>query len=93
MSPANRLSRLPQWLSHWLGYRTSPPPKRSDYIVWMWSFIGAFGGISLIMAVFQQSHYFVERGVPPIIASYVSTLQAISPIKNLNPNYRALQQC
>ncbi|KAF5318737.1 hypothetical protein D9619_011046 [Psilocybe cf. subviscida] len=72
-NPANRLSRLPPQVSRWLGYRASPPPKRPDYIIYLWSFIGAFGGIALIQAVFGQAHYFIERSVPPIIASYGAT--------------------
>ncbi|KAF7332960.1 HPP family protein [Mycena venus] len=55
-----------------IGLATAPrlPPKQPDYIVWLWSFIGAFCGLSLLQAVFGHSHYFLERGVPPIIASY-----------------------
>ncbi|KAF8172652.1 HPP family-domain-containing protein [Pholiota molesta] len=70
MASPNRLSRLPPVISRWLGYRSSPPPKRPDYIIYLWSFIGAFGGISLLQAVFGQAHYFIERGVPTVIASY-----------------------
>ncbi|KDR76701.1 hypothetical protein GALMADRAFT_225647 [Galerina marginata CBS 339.88] len=73
MSPANRLSRLPPWLSHWLGFRSGPLTKRPDYIIWFWSFVGSFLGISLIQAVFGQAHYFIERGVPSIVASYGAT--------------------
>ncbi|KDR76654.1 hypothetical protein GALMADRAFT_66897 [Galerina marginata CBS 339.88] len=73
MLTANRLSRLPPWLSHWLGYRSEPLTKRSDYTIWFWSFIGSFLGISLIQAVFGQAHYFIERGVPSIVASYGAT--------------------
>ena len=72
MSAPNRLARLPPYVSRWLGYRSGPLPKRADYIVYLWSFIGAFAGISVIQAVFEQAHYFVERNVPSIIASYVS---------------------
>lgn len=72
-APPNRLSRLPTYISRWLGYRPTPPAKNPEYVVWLWSWIGAFCGISLIQAVFQQSHYFVERGVPSIVASYVRT--------------------
>ncbi|KAJ6474224.1 HPP family-domain-containing protein [Mycena sanguinolenta] len=67
------LSRLPPWISHWLGYRAAPPPKRPDYIVWLWSFIGAFCGLSILQAVFGHAHYFVERNVPSIIASYAAS--------------------
>ncbi|EJD04511.1 uncharacterized protein FOMMEDRAFT_155653 [Fomitiporia mediterranea MF3/22] len=66
----SRLARLPPWLSYWLGYRASPPPKRPNYIIWLWSFIGAFGGLSILQAVFGHTHYFIERNVPSIIASY-----------------------
>ncbi|KAL0948306.1 hypothetical protein HGRIS_010898 [Hohenbuehelia grisea] len=66
----HRLATLPAWFTRCLGYRASPPPKRPDWVVWLWSFIGAFCGISLIQAVFGQAHYFIDRGVPPIIASY-----------------------
>ncbi|KAF9486130.1 HPP-domain-containing protein [Pholiota conissans] len=73
MPPPSRLSRLPPQLSRWLGYRSGPVPKRPDYIVYLWSFIGAFGGIALIQAVFGQAQYFIERGVPSIVASYGAT--------------------
>ncbi|ESK90085.1 hpp family protein [Moniliophthora roreri MCA 2997] len=64
------LSRLPSWLSHWFGYRSTPTPRRADYVIWLWSFIGAFCGISIIQAVFGQARYFIDRGVPSIVASY-----------------------
>ncbi|KAF8156574.1 HPP family-domain-containing protein [Crassisporium funariophilum] len=70
MAHPSRLSRLPPWLSHCLGYRSIPVPKQSDYTIWIWAFIGSFLGISLIQAVFSQARYFVERGVPSIVASY-----------------------
>ncbi|KAJ3733174.1 HPP family-domain-containing protein [Lentinula guzmanii] len=66
----NRLARLPRWISHWLGYRAGPVPKQPDYIIWIWSFIGAFGGLSVLQAIFGHSHYFLQRDVPSIIASY-----------------------
>ncbi|KAH8112322.1 HPP family-domain-containing protein [Phellopilus nigrolimitatus] len=66
----NRLARLPTWFSHWLGYRASPPPKRPDYIIWFWSFVGAFGALSILQAIFGHAETFVGRNVPTIIASY-----------------------
>ena len=67
------LSRLPRWLSHWLGYRqpTALPAKPLQrYLICLWSFIGAFGGLSILQAVFGHAQYFINRGVPPIIASF-----------------------
>ncbi|KAG9220403.1 hypothetical protein CCMSSC00406_0006668 [Pleurotus cornucopiae] len=66
----HRLSRLPAWFTRWLGYRASPPPKLPDWLIWLWTWIAAFCGISVIQAVFTYSHYFVERGAPTIVASY-----------------------
>ncbi|KAF4616880.1 hypothetical protein D9613_008922 [Agrocybe pediades] len=71
--PPSRLSRLPTWISHWLGYRTKHQTKLPNYRIWMWSWIASFCGISLIQAVFGQAHYFIERGVPSIVASYGAT--------------------
>lgn len=44
----NILSRLPHSLSHWLGHRAIPPSKHPNYIIWIWSFIGAFGGLAVL---------------------------------------------
>ncbi|KAL0957847.1 hypothetical protein HGRIS_000032 [Hohenbuehelia grisea] len=82
----HRLARWPLWFTRWLGYRASPPPKRADWVVWLWSFIGAFCGISLIQAVFGHAQYFIGRGVPPIIASYVRT----SCLDSLHPSPKNL---
>jgi len=79
----SRLSRLPSFISHWLGHRSAPVHKHPDYIIYSWSFVGSFLGISLIQAVFGQAHYFIERGVPSIIASYVR------PICSLSSKYHA----
>jgi hypothetical protein len=67
------LSRLPPWISRWLGYRgTNLPPSRT-WIVCLWGFIGAFGGVASIIAVFAHTSYFHNiHLVPPIVASFVS---------------------
>jgi len=79
----SRLSRLPSFISHWLGHRSNPVPKHPDYIIYFWSFVGSFLGISLVQAVFGQAHYFIEKGVPSIIASYVSQVGSL-PCKRLS---------
>jgi hypothetical protein len=65
------LARFPQSLSHWLGYRENAPKPPLKYLVHLWSFIAAFCGLSVAQAIFNYSSYFIERGVPGIIASYV----------------------
>lgn len=72
MASKNLLSRLPPWLSRWLGHRPSlPPASPAPIFIYFWSFIGAFIGISIIQAIFEQSSYFQARHVPSIVASYV----------------------
>lgn len=68
------LARLPQSVSHWLGYRANPPKPPHKYLVHLWSFIGAFCGLCVVQAIFNYSQYFIGRGVPGLIASYVSCL-------------------
>ncbi|KAL8910638.1 MAG: hypothetical protein Q9171_004093 [Xanthocarpia ochracea] len=64
------LARIPPWISHWLGYRPHHPPPEPPYAIYLWSFIGAFCGLSALQAIFGQISYFIDRGVPPILASY-----------------------
>ncbi|KAF9057014.1 HPP family-domain-containing protein [Panaeolus papilionaceus] len=71
--PPSRLSRLPPFISHFLGYRTHPLPARPPHIIYLWSFIGSFVGLAVIQAVFGQANYFMERGVPGVVASYGAT--------------------
>jgi hypothetical protein len=68
------LSRLPLALSHWLGYRPKSSPPSRTWIVCLWGFIGAFCGLSVILAIFGHTDYFRSRAVPPIVASFVSHL-------------------
>ena len=77
--PNHPLARYPPWLTRWIGYRATIPPKRPDYIIWFWSFIGAFSGLCILQAVFGHAGYFVDRGVPSMIASYVSRIQLLRP--------------
>ena len=93
MSPAShRLARLPRWLSRWLGYRDIPPARLVRYETCFWSFVAAFCGIALIQAVFGQAGYFIRRGVPPIIASYVRT-SILVHIDGLESNCQGRKCC
>ncbi|KAH8434874.1 HPP family protein [Aspergillus melleus] len=56
-------------MSRWLGYRSTTPKPLPPYATWFWSFIAAFCGLSVVQAVFNYSQYFLDRGVPGIIAS------------------------
>ncbi|PVI05667.1 HPP-domain-containing protein [Periconia macrospinosa] len=64
------LARLPRPISHFLGYRDQAVTPSPDYLVCIWGFIGAFCGLSVILAVFGHTDYFNSRSVPPIVASF-----------------------
>ncbi|KAJ4292526.1 hypothetical protein N0V90_009189 [Kalmusia sp. IMI 367209] len=64
------LARLPPWMSRFLGYRGKPAPPSTNLMVCIWGFIGAFGGVAILLAVFSHSTYFTSRNVPAIVASY-----------------------
>ncbi|KAI4722065.1 hypothetical protein E4T48_01740 [Aureobasidium sp. EXF-10727] len=64
------IASLPSWCSHWLGYRANPVKPPPKYLVHLWSFIGAFCGLSLLCGLFSFSEYFLNHGVPIIVASY-----------------------
>jgi len=78
------LSRLPLGVSRFLGYRGSSPLPSSPHprhVIWFWSFVGAFGAIGVIQAVFERSPYFIQRHVPPIIGSFgASAILLFGPI-------------
>jgi len=91
MASQHRLATSPSWVSRWVGYRDKPQPKPSQYTIALWSFIGAFCGLSLVQAVFGQAKYFVDRGVPPIIASFgASTVLSYGAIEAPLAQPRAL---
>ena len=69
--PPSQLYRLPQWISRFLGYRSSPCRDVGNVLVWFWSFIGAFGAIALIAGVFKASEQIQHFGPPVLFASLV----------------------
>jgi len=78
--PQPWLHYLPKPISHFFGYRTDTPKKRPDVIIWLWTWIGAFGGVSVIEAVFQRNPYFaVTHNVPMIVGSFVLPLPNLPP--------------
>jgi hypothetical protein len=65
--PAPRLHILPKPISRLLGYRTSPQPPIGQPLIWLWAFIGAFTGLSLVAALF---HVLPVPNTPIILASF-----------------------
>ncbi|KAJ5576217.1 hypothetical protein N7535_003143 [Penicillium sp. DV-2018c] len=64
------LSRLPPWISRWLGYRSEPVKPLPAYQIALWSFITSFCGLSILQVIFVYSEYFTSRHVPGIVASF-----------------------
>ena len=72
-NPTHPLSHLPVRLTHFLGYRPSPPPpisKEPRYAVYIWSFIGSFAGLAILQVIFRQE-VWVRRGVVGVVGSWV----------------------
>ena len=65
------------WGKRALGLHTleSPPPT---YVLYVCPFIGAFGALAVLQAVFGHSWYFILKGSPAIVTSYVSYLHLMT---------------
>ncbi|KAI0100284.1 HPP-domain-containing protein [Nemania sp. FL0031] len=74
MHVASSVKRHTTWITHWFGFRHGSEAKRSDpptiYVPYLWAFLGSFSGLAVLQAIFGQSAYFIQRGVPPLVASY-----------------------
>lgn len=70
--PTNRLNRLSQPISHFLGYRSAAPEKPlGNVVVAAWSFLGCFIGILAVSGLFMAP-FIREQGGPVIVGSFVS---------------------
>jgi len=67
--PRNRLDRLPNTVSHFLGYRDAPREPIGNIPIALWSFIGAFAGTAALSALFM-SKWIADQGAPIIIGSF-----------------------
>jgi hypothetical protein len=72
------LARLPLWLGRWLGYRGTNFPPSPSWMVCAYGFVGAFCGLSVIIAIFAHTEYFTIRLVPPIVASFVRATTSVT---------------
>ncbi|KZW03778.1 hypothetical protein EXIGLDRAFT_737654 [Exidia glandulosa HHB12029] len=71
--PSLSLSRIPGWISRWVGYRSRTPTKLPVCVIWLWSFVGAFGAMAILQAVFTHADTFKARNVPPIVGSFAAS--------------------
>ena len=73
-TPRNPLHHLPYAIAHFLGVRSSRYPQFQKQphilLVWLWCFLGAFLGVALIEAVYQNLPLLDGKHVPVVIASF-----------------------
>jgi hypothetical protein len=76
--PRSQLHRLPTPISRFLGYRTKQHQDVGNVLGAIWSFLGAFCGLAVIAAIFNNSPEIQARHPPAMIASFVCSLPACS---------------
>jgi hypothetical protein len=69
--PLSPLPRLPAYLSRFLGYRKEQEADVGNVVGAWWSGVGAFCGLAVIAAVFDNSKSIQARHPPAMIASFV----------------------
>lgn len=85
---ATFLSRLPLWVSRWLGYRKQPKAAPGLAVTCLWSFMGAFCSLAVLQAVFGHTRYFISRHTPAVIASFVSRSRSTNSEPQADPQRR-----
>ncbi|OCL05026.1 hypothetical protein AOQ84DRAFT_356130 [Glonium stellatum] len=69
--PPSQLYRLPYPISRFLGYRKSPERRDvGNLLVCIWSFVGAFCGLAVVVGVFNSSPLIQQDHPPLLIASF-----------------------
>ncbi|KAL1304504.1 hypothetical protein AAFC00_003493 [Neodothiora populina] len=67
--PHSRLSRLPEPISRWLGYRNEDYKERPVLLVCAWSFVGTLASLLLVGALYRYAPGLTKYKPPVIIAS------------------------
>lgn len=70
--PRQRLYLLPNFVSHWFGYRSpssKPQPRLPNIGAWISAFVGGFIGIAIITHVFAHLPPLGGHQVPVVVAS------------------------
>jgi hypothetical protein len=70
--PPSQLHKLPTPLARFLGYRKSQHQDVGNVAGAFWSLLGAFCGLSVIAAVFNNTGSIQLQHPPALIASFVS---------------------
>jgi len=73
--PPSPLHRLPAPFSRFLGYRKETGQDVGNVCGAFWSFVGAFCGLAVVAAVFNNTESIQWHQPPALIASFVSQYQ------------------
>ena len=69
--PPSPLHKFPTSITRWFGYRKEHGPDVGNVMGAFWSFVGAFCGLSIIAAVFNNVDVIQAHHPPALIASFV----------------------
>jgi hypothetical protein len=70
--PASPLHKLPTPVSRFLGYRKEQKQDVGNILGAFWSLVGAFCGLAVVAAVFNNTASIQRHAPPAFIASFVS---------------------
>lgn len=70
--PASPLHKLPTPVSRFLGYRKEQKQDVGNVLGAFWSLVGAFCGLAVVAAVFNNTASIQRHAPPAFIASFVS---------------------
>jgi hypothetical protein len=72
--PPSPLHKFPTPVARFLGYRKEQKPDVGNILGACWSCVGAFCGLAIIAAVFNNTESIQMRHPPALIASFVGRL-------------------
>ena len=73
--PASQVYRLPASVARFLGYRKEPQQQDVGNVLGaFWSLVGAFCGLAVVAAVFNNTEGIQRHHPPALIASFVSVM-------------------
>lgn len=76
--PRSPLHHLPTPISRFLGYRKEPKEDVGNVMGAFWSLLGAFCGLAVVAAVFNNLESIQVHHPPALIASFVRTFSCLT---------------
>jgi hypothetical protein len=89
--PSSPLGKFPTPVSRFLGYRRTQRQDVGNILGAFWSLLGAFCGLAVIVAVFNNTESIRQHHPPALIASFVRLRLSFSK-KGVTDEYRVHPQ-